>query len=228
MVRRFDRWARRLVIFMFVSLLTAVAAAVPALAAGLDVRGATGLLTIPTADVVGAGRLAVGYHVEAPFGYVADNYIAVTAGLTNDLELGVASHFVFGNEPLTSFNAKYRIIPESAHVPALAVGVDNLVTVRGATLFYLALSKAIPELTTRLHAGVGNWGLFLGASKVLNPVSVRGGRGSAFPETTFIAEWNGGDFNLGLRMQPIPHLLVDAGILNLRTPILGLQYAIQF
>lgn len=226
MDKRCNRFARRLVVSM--ALVFALGGAVPALAAGLDASGATGLMTIPTADVVGAGRLALGYHTMAvalsdPDGYW--NEIAVTAGLTNELELGVSSGFLFGGNPVTSFNAKYRIIPETSHVPALAVGVDNVITGHG-TFFYLVLSKAIPELTTRLHAGVGNGGLFFGLSKVLNPVSVRG-KGASFPETTLMAEWNAG-VNLGVRFQPIAHLLLDAAVLNLRTPMFGIQYAVQF
>lgn len=239
MNKRDNRWARKLVLLMTLAFAVtvgmtgafAISGGAPAHASGLDIGGATGLLTIPTADVAGTGRLVVGYHAVGPYYYnVYKNSIAVTAGLTNELELGVSSAFAYGDRE-TSFNAKYRFLPESSHVPALAIGVDNSLTGRG-TDFYLVLSKAIPELTTRFHAGVGNWGLFLGASKVLNPVSVRGGRGSTLPETTLMAEWNAGLLNLGVRMQPIPHLLLDAGVIGLNTvpvtPVLGLEYAFQF
>ncbi|MBO8142163.1 MAG: hypothetical protein H0Z37_08305 [Firmicutes bacterium] len=111
-------------------------AAHPAAAAALS--GATGLLQIPTADVLpdGQWRLAAG---AAPDGLMP----AVAYGPYPGFEIGVTAA---GDNGLR-LAAKYALVSESASSPGLAIGMD------GKTVYAVA-SRRVGSPGVRAHVGV--------------------------------------------------------------------------
>lgn len=194
-----------------------------------SVDGSTGLIFGPSADVLPSGNFSLGFHLVR-----GANFLAFNFGLVENLEIGAHSVFVQGGGTATFLNAKYQFLPERKDAPALALGVKALN--EESRVFYLVASKNFPELAgVRGHLGLmtGDNGLFLGVSKVLNPVSVRpSGKGSQWygglPPTTLLAELIGGDVNLGARLEVSPGLELGAYLLDLQDGMIGLSYTTRF
>ncbi|MDI3280262.1 MAG: YjbH domain-containing protein [Bacillota bacterium] len=208
---------------VFLGLAAAPAGAEP------SVDGSTGLIFVPSADVLPSGNFSLGFHLVR-----SENYLSFNFGLVENLEIGADSVFVQGGRTATFLNAKYRFLPERKDAPALALGVKALN--ENSRVLYLVASKALPELAGvrgHLGLGTGDQGLFLGVSKVLNPVSVRpSGKQSQWygglPPTTLLAEFDGRQLNLGARLEVSPGLHLGAYLLNLHDGMIGLSYTTRF
>ena len=92
--------------------------------------GKSGLLLAPSADTLGQGSLAIGY---SRLGLTDCVYI--NAGVIPNLEVGLGSRgFGFGAEVYPML--KFRLMGETADLPAVAVGLEG-------QALYLAASKRL-------------------------------------------------------------------------------------
>lgn len=195
-------------------LLTTAALAAP------STTGSTGMIRIPTADVLQTGHFAAGYY------YWRDHGTAVAAaGLPSGIEVSAAAPWYNGRPEQWAVNAKINLSQEALLTPGISVGIEDLGGQRQQS-FYGVVSKTLP-FGLRVHLGVGN-GRFRGAfgaiEKVLNPHSVRK-KTSGFPVTSIIVEMDGRKMNYGARMSLARGLRLDAGWLGREERIyLGLTY----
>ena len=182
--------------------------------------GSTGMIRIPTADVLQTGHFAAGYY------YWRDHGAAVAAlGLPAGIEISAAAPWYNGNSAQWNVNAKINLTQESLLTPGVSVGIEDMGGQQQQS-FYGVVSKSLP-FGLRVHLGVGN-GRFRGAfgalEKVLNPHSLRK-KASGFPVTSIIVEMDGRKMNYGARMSLARGLRLDAGWLGREERIyLGLTY----
>ena len=182
--------------------------------------GSTGMIRIPTADVLQTGHFAAGYY------YWRDHGVAVAAaGLPAGIEISAAAPGYNGVSAQWNVNAKINLAQESLLTPGISVGIEDVGGQRQQS-FYGVVSKALP-FGLRVHLGVGN-GRFRGAfgavEKVLNPHSVRK-KAAGFPVTSIMVEMDGRKMNYGARMRLAQGLRLDAGWLGREDRIyLGLTY----
>lgn len=174
-----------------------------------SVNGSTGLINIPTADVLRSGQLSLGYY------HLQDGGVgSFNTNVAPNLELGVAAFRYDGQSNKNYFNAKFALLPETILTPGVAVGVEDISNSEQRSVYAVA-SKALP-FGFRIHVGTGDGrfnGVFAGLEKTINPLSVITGR-NAFPATTLIAEYDGKTMNYGARLSIVPGLKLDAGIRN--------------
>ncbi len=179
---------------------TGVAAAAP------SVNGPTGMINDPSADVLRAGQVSLGYyHLKSGGVGVFNTHLA------DNLEVGVSGFRYDNQNNKTYLNAKFALAPETILTPGLAIGVMDAASTDKRSLYTVA-SKALP-FGFRVHVGTGNGrfgGVFAGIEKTVNPISVISGN-NVFPSTTLIAEYDGRTMNYGARMSVIPGLKLDAG-----------------
>lgn len=174
-----------------------------------SINGPTGLINVPSADVLHDGQYSIGYYNLKEGGAGSFNF-----NLARNLEVGVTG-FSFDNHDRNALvNAKYALLPETILTPGLSVGIEDFADKNSRTS-YAAVSKALP-FGFRIHAGYGNGridGLYYGIEKTLNPVSILTGS-NAFPATTLILEHDGKHTNYGARLAVAGGLKVDAGWRN--------------
>jgi len=179
---------------------------VPVLAAP-SVNGPTGLINIPSGDVLRPGQFTLGYY------HLQDGGVgSYNTNVAPNLEFGVAVFSYDGQKSKNYLNAKFAVVPETVLAPGLAIGVEDISNKDRRGLYAVA-SKALP-FGLRIHVGTGSGrfnGVFAGIEKTLNPISVLTGN-NAFPATTLIAEYDGQTMNYGARMSIKPGLQLDAGI----------------
>ena len=183
--------------------------------------GPTGLINVPTADVNVPGRLDLAmHHLKSRTSLVA------SYGVLDTLEAGIGVHNLGGDSEL-SINVKGVLIEETADLPALALGLSGVED----TTYYMVASKSLPGLGIRGHLGIGSGrvdGLFIGAEKVLNPVTVTtSGQGMRIPVTTLMAEWDGSDLNIGADFAFSYGLKVRVMINDMDSLGVGLQLSAQ-
>ena len=178
-------------------LLPSLAAAAP------SVKGSTGNIDTPSADVLRPGQASIGYyHMDeggSPVGAVsAGKNIEISAAYTEDTQ----------NDNFTKVNIKYALTQEAVFAPGLAVGIEDSGGKSEQTVYVVA-SKSLPQ-GIRLHVGGGTGtydGGFFAVEKKLVPLSV----GGVFPDTSLIVENNGHHMNYGLRMSLSPGLKMTTG-----------------
>lgn len=135
-----------------------------------SLEGTSGLIRIPTADVIADGHLLAGIS------YMGEEHSRIVSAKTDAMPLFVGIGFLPNLElvgKLTifhdvkaynwnynldrSFNAHYRILPQKRHVPALAIGAQDVTF--GTTSSYLGKSQYLvgtwAEDRYRLHVGYG-------------------------------------------------------------------------
>jgi len=196
------------------SLLTAPVAAAPTL------TGSTGMIYIPTADVLQVGQFSTGYY------YRQDHGLAVAAaGLPAGVEVSAAAPWNAATSDAWTVNAKYNLNQEALLIPAVSIGIEDIGGSRQRSV-YGVLSKALPY-GFRVHIGAGTGrfeGLFGAVEKVLNPTSLRK-KASGFPVTTLIVEMDGVKMNYGARLSLAHGLRLDGGWLGRDEKVyLGLTY----
>ena len=129
------------------------------------------LNVVPTASILPAGTIQLGYESDGhsqPFADGRVQYLYSQIGIRDRLEVGVDLYDIGGaKEP--AFNAKVLLLPEAIGTPALALGVMNVT--KGTTPgTYLVGTKNIGRWG--IHAGIEHqadqtWGL-LGANFAVN------------------------------------------------------------
>lgn len=207
--------------FTFALTLLTLALAGVAASATPTISGPTGLITIPTADVIQPGQFNI-----AGFVMEDDATIVINGAPFSGLEVGVGVRN--SGESVGFLNAKYQVVPETKEYPGVAVGgVDLSDSSRAGRSLYVVVSKTLPEFGLRGHIGVETPGdpLFAGVSKVLNTVSVsRPGEKSLALQTTLLAEIHGDDPSVGLQLRLSPNFTLHASYVDLSHGVIGLTF----
>ncbi|WP_408955172.1 hypothetical protein [Natroniella sp. ANB-PHB2] len=173
--------------------------------------GATGLVTIPTADILAPTELNLAYQRLDASG----DLLGVDYGIKEGVQLGVGVEWPEGiTEEVEVFpKLRVKLVEETKNIPAVAAGFIDRDR-------YLVASKSTPYYGLRAHLGVGDKGqfednFFVGVTRILNPVSVSSGDSSfELPLTTMLAEYNGG-LNLGFKFEFLPEINANLGVKDL-------------
>ena len=180
-----------------------------------SLNGATGLLELPTADVVKKESFGIGI-------YSADDVKIrnMGYGLAEKLEVSFANekHDI---EQINKFNVKYVLLSETVLTPGLAVGINDL-TGKSERSTFAVVSKGLP-LGFRVHAGIGSGDFekgFVALEKNITPLL----GANVFPSTTLLVEYNDDNINYGMRMSIVPDLKLNLGRSDHKT-FIGLTYA---
>lgn len=195
------------------ALTVAPAAAAPA------IGGPTGLLDVPTADVLRLNEFGLSAHLISDVAVLGVGFAPVS-----DLEIGAGVVSFRGGYDAWP-HLKVRLLAESSQYPALAIGLNG-------SSVYIVGSKRVAGNSLRAHFGVGSGaydGPFVAIEKTLNPVSVSSkGSASAGPVTTVIGEYVHRDFNIGIRFGFSGGMRIDLGFLGLDTLAAGVSYTARF
>lgn len=160
--------------------------------------GPTGLITVPTAEVVGTAQWNVGLSGVSVDQGPDESIFFANVGLLPHLELGAARDKPSGGEGETIINAKLQVLPRLPGEISAAVGVIDL-TDQIDRSAYAVLSHTLGGGVFRrrgtiapleIHVGVGGGhfdGLIAGLSA---------GMGN---QATLLAEYDGDHVNLGAR-----------------------------
>lgn len=120
--------------------------------------GGTGLMEIPTARILPDGAMRLGFANADPyrwysFGFGAFPGLEFTARYTDVTNLPSGLGSDFGSYKDKAFDLKYQLLPESKHVPAIAIGLNDF---QGTRLFeaqYLVISRQLYPLDITLGVG---------------------------------------------------------------------------
>ena len=180
-----------------------------------SLNGATGLLELPTADVVKKESFGIGL-------YSADDVKIrnMGYGLAEKLEVSFANEKQ-DIEQINKFNVKYVLLSETVLTPGLAVGINDL-TGKSERSTFAVVSKGLP-LGFRVHAGIGSGDFekgFVALEKNITPLL----GANVFPSTTLLVEYNDNNINYGMRMSIVPELKLNLGRSDHKT-FIGLTYA---
>lgn len=180
-----------------------------------SLNGATGLLELPTADVVKKESFGIGV-------YSADDVKIrnMGYGLAEKLEVSFANEKQ-DIEQINKFNVKYVLLSETVLTPGLAVGINDL-TGKSERSTFAVVSKGLP-LGFRVHAGIGSGDFekgFVALEKNITPLL----GANVFPSTTLLVEYNDDNINYGMRMSIVPDLKLNLGRSDHKT-FIGLTYA---
>ena len=219
--------------------------------AGVSLTGTNGLINTPTAEVTEDRQVFFGYgFIEKCFAQlgnlVADNHsFYFTIGYLPNLELSLKTTFapnLRGND-LTdtykdgAFSVQYRILKETKHRPAIAIGLHDFYSYSFFNAFFVVASKDINILhkfPIRLHLGYGvdwikkHWGdtgpdrnapvphhlvglfggLELGLHKYIN----------------LMLEYDTEKFNSGIRFNFFHRMQLDVDLLHLDTLSGGVNF----
>ena len=180
-----------------------------------SLNGATGLLELPTADVVKKESFGIGL-------YSADDVKIrnMGYGLSEKLEVSFANEKQ-DIEQLNKLNEKYVLLSETVLTPGLAVGINDL-TGKSERSTFAVVSKGLP-LGFRVHAGIGSGDFekgFVALEKNITPLL----GANVFPSTTLLVEYNDNNINYGMRMSIVPDLKLNLGRSDHKT-FIGLTYA---
>lgn len=216
-----SRLVRRMILLTLSLGLLVIGAALPALA-WPSVGGPTGLILTPTADTLHNGGFNFGLFRRSDV-----NYLSFNMSMMDNLEFGVTGASADHRSDVWA-NVKFRLVPESRQYPAVAVGVTDLLDDqdRGA---YVVITKTLPEIRMRGSLGVtSRGGLIASVAKELNSVSISSSRKGGGPGTTFMAEIDGSDLNLGVGIGLTPNLRANVYLVDMRSAVLGVAYESKF
>lgn len=152
----------------------------------------TVLNVMPTADTMAQGWYTVqaeGIANDSPLGDDATRSLLTEFGACPNVEVGV-DLVDMQNESDWTFDAKWRVIQETAERPAVALGLLNINRGRDRG-YYATGAKSIGRAGLRLHAGL------LHVDD--NTSGMVGAEAEILPGTAVIADWiTGSDGTLGL------------------------------
>ncbi len=156
--------------------------------------GKAALMNIPIAEGLREDQVSLSYQY---FNDVGNNIISLEYGVADILDAGINLETDF--DDLSFYpSLKAKILTEDELTPALYAGIVDRSR-------YLVASQTIPYQDIRIHYGLGDREhfsdyFFIGASRVLNPVSISTGDASfQTPTTTIMSEYNAA-FNLGANL----------------------------
>ena len=161
-------------------------------------EGPTGLIFVPTADVIGMGEFNVGGALAQLEGVDA-NWISANVGLLPQLEVGATRMKPEGGDAETMVNAKFRLAQPTLTATTISVGAIDITDQVDRSL-YAVLSHDLSVVTMlggedftnpRVHVGIGGGqlnGLFAGAQITYDD------------KVELMAEYDTEDINLGARL----------------------------
>ncbi len=186
------------------------------------ISSATGLLQIPSAQVLDESELSVSYNHSNRKGYAS-----LGLGVFPGVEVGMTSQVSSNNSNIVG-SLKVKLMEEDI-LPAISVG---LMSRNSKTDYYVVGSKQLGVAGLRGHFGLGTGSYsrgFAGVSSVLNPVSVASsGNHIAIPLTTLVIEYDGAALNTGVIMRFNQHVQVRAYVSDLQSLGFGLRYTMKF
>jgi spore coat protein U-like protein len=175
--------------------------------------GSNGLLTIPTADTLPASYLDLSY--QEVIGIDGGDGASFNYGLQEGVQLGGRVKWLPGEERLKLYpGLKVNLINEAGlYQPTVSLGLED-------RDLYLVASKMMTDYNVRLHLGIGDQStfsdtIFLGASKVLNPVIVSSGDNSLSIPTVEAQVENNSRFNLGTKLRFGSGVELGLGVIDL-------------
>lgn len=173
--------------------------------------GNNSLVTIPTANILQQQNLNLSYQMIDDFDLVVVNY-----GFNDKVQVGANLEWEQGLDGDGDIypSVKVKLLEENKEFqPTLSLGfIDRN--------YYLVASKNTSIAGIRLHTGFFNFvdednEGFIGASKVLNPVTISTGNNDfKLPVTTVMAEYNQG-LNLGAKFGFTEHISADLGVVDI-------------
>ena len=179
-------------------------------------NGPTGLIDMPTSDVVRTNQLELGYY-----NLNNEKFEVFALPLAKNIEVSGSVRYKDQAHRLETINAKYNIRQEGILKPGLAIGVD--IPNNDAKSIYAVSSKALP-FGLRLNAGIGTHRYkdgFVGLETRLIPLS----RGGEFPDMSLMVEHIDKKTSYGIRMATARGLQISAGWRD-RKPFWGITYTV--
>ena len=199
---------RKSFLLLFATILFTLTGGTVASAKGIF--GGTDLINTPANRVLVPGRYTLGAHIDEG----SHGRIQLDFGLATDFELGAALDI---GRDYDQFSArfKYQLIAETGKNFGLALGIQDI----GRKQFspYVVLGHVLPPYDLRWSFGLGGGqlgGIFFGLSKTFNPPE--------FSPVTLTGEYDAYGLNLGAKIQLNKGLLLDVGVLDLETFVVGL------
>lgn len=180
--------------------------------------GPTGLIAVPTTEVVEQSQVNFG----AFFTSVDDNdcnYFTANMGIAKSLEVGATLIDPEFGSSETIINAKYQLTSETTTVPSLAIGLVDA-TDQIDSSAYLVLGKSLSLDSTsiiapKIYVGVGNGyldGIFAGATAALGS------------RTQIMAEYDADNFNYGARFALNNELRLDVSMIDTDNLSVGFSF----
>ena len=190
--------------------------------------GSTGLITMPTADLLPQSYLNLNYS--RIWGSESEDKITFAYGLKDDIQLGGRLAWYQQSRDLEAYPGfKINLWPEEGdYRPMVSVGASGW-----DQNLYVAASRYLHDYDFRVHLGVGDQGIFedyigLGLSKVLNPVLIStDNRSLDLPRIKVKAEYNS-SMNLGLEFKFGPGIELELGVVDLNDFTFGLGFENKF
>ena len=200
----------RFVVFLLVACGVVASAAVAAAAPSFF--GYTGLLLVPSADVLEMSEWnAAAFTTELTDG---QDLLAVGIGLPAGLEAGLLRVDPEGGSAETLLHAKYRVQPLLVGGGSLAVGLFDITDEIDSNAYAVFSKRLAPDtivgtqrlLDPRLHFGLGSGGQLDGIFAGVSAVAVE--------RITLMAEYDSDNINFGARLAIAPKIQVHAGWLG--------------
>lgn len=173
------------------------------------------LISVPTADL-NPGRALIRGEIT----FSSSRIIEGVFNINPKLEVGGIIELDRKDKAELGVRAKTLLAEETATEPAISAGIKM------KDLFFV-LSKNL-GYGFRGHLGLGNGnlnGVFLGFSKVLNPVSIQGKNYRSLPAMILMGEYIDEQVNLGVRFNLQENIKFDTALVNLNSIKLGLGYS---
>jgi hypothetical protein len=180
--------------------------------AGPSLVGPTGLLLVPTADVLGMSQWNAGGSAVWRDNDADVTVLYANVGLLPRLEVGFSHEDVRGAETETVVNAKYHVLGLPAQVSVAVGGMDltdqidrSAYAVASHDLGAGILNPRGLLTNPRVHAGVGSGrfdDIFAGFSVTVSD------------RAHVLAEYDGDDVNLGVRWPVLEKVEVTAALVN--------------
>lgn len=212
-------------IIVLLTVILVFVAVVPTFANSL--QGMRGLIKIPIADTPPEGKFGLNFQVIGSKSSLGANY-----GLWENFEvyLNLDTKTDFANPEVTG-GIKARVLRETRTQPSLAIGLknQNLFVVASKTLDYQTNIRGHIGFGTGDNSTKGFDGLFLGFSKLYNPITITSsGSSTLIPVTNFKVEFFNNEINLGTDFKFNENFIVNIGIIDFEDLTYGLGYTSYF
>lgn len=183
--------------------------------------GPTGLITVPHAYVATQGRITLGTF------FAENKSVSANYGLIDSIEVGGAYVDRTGMSNKSIANGKVNVIPANFKNIEIGVGIIDAIDAINQTFFVVASAELAPTsgmqerevVGLRVHGGYGSGVFreeFIGGAEILFSYKV-----------SVIGEWDGRQFNAGLRYVRDEALRLQVGILAKRL-FFSTTYAFNF
>jgi hypothetical protein len=204
----------RKVLLSFLALTITLLSGSSLASATTSVWGPSGLIEVPTAEVLDPGSFSVGANVKTDGGTIFRTPISI--GASYGIELGVTPTNA-GTNTYVLVNGKLQLLKEKGEIPAIAVGITDIID-QYRQSFYVVTTKTFgEEKDLKFHIGLGT-GLYEGPFMGLELNVPKLGE--------VIFEYNR-HFNGGLRITYIKPAKIDIGFIGNAFVISG-SYSAQF